>query len=348
MEMKLRLGRLNWFSKKSNAKSETEKTEASSCNLVLHIGHATDRGKQRELNEDSYCAVNLVEQESQLDAILAVADGMGGHVKGEVASLYSIRQLLDLFVDNRYYSWTKNLGIDEDNLPVILKEAFHEINSKIYETSNEKTMYKGMGTTLTAALLRMPELYICHVGDSRAYLLHNEQFKQLTNDHSWVSEQINKGVLDEDDPKVQQFSNYITQAIGTAPTVKIELIEVQIHDGDLIFLCSDGLYELVDNDEIKEKLLSLEPQEACGKLVKLANKKGGYDNITCVAAKVEILDKNRAKKSTKIKTWKIVLMLFALLIGLGLGALYWIKPVLYEELFDFLSKFSLFSTVARI
>lgn len=304
---------------------------------LLEIGHASSRGKQRKLNEDRYCAVDLVEHEAKFDCLLAVADGMGGHAKGEVASTYSIRQLLELFVDNRYPEWAAESGINEDNLPVILKEAFQEINAKLYDTSRKKPNYKGMGTTLTGALLRMPNLYICHVGDSRAYLLRKDEMRQLTNDHSWVAEQIRKGVFDENDPEIQEFSNYITQAIGAARTVHVDSMALEIRDGDFVFLCTDGLYELVNKDEIKEALLSCNPQKACDKMIKLANKRGGHDNITCVVAKVETEGDGESPKRSMVRGWEVGLILCVVLLMLALGILYWTKPSLFDPFFDFLS-----------
>ena len=245
---------------------------------VLKVGSATHAGNVRETNEDSLCALIGGESPPGADALLAVADGVGGHVAGEVASRLAVQRLIaELFV---------SLGSAVDasgpgRLSGLLERAIAGSNAFVHRASASEGR-QGMGSTLTVALVVGMTAVIGHVGDSRAYLLRGGTMRQLTRDHTWVAQQIAAGGLTEAQATRHPRRNVLTRALGTAPTVKVDTEVVGLAEGDDLLLCSDGIYGLLDDQEMAKIIASLGTQEACDHLVSRANEEGGHDNSTAV------------------------------------------------------------------
>jgi protein phosphatase len=167
-----------------------------------------------------------------------------------------------------------------------MREATRKAATAIYNEAQSAPERSGMGTTLTATLFQDDQLNICHVGDSRAYLYRGGRVRQLTEDHSWIQEQIRAGLIEPEDAMVSRFRNIITRSVGFEPTVEPDLITLPIQAGDLFLLCSDGLSNYLDEKEIGEVLEARPPPEVGSTLVDLANERGGDDNITCILIRV--------------------------------------------------------------
>jgi PPM family protein phosphatase len=167
-----------------------------------------------------------------------------------------------------------------------MREATRKAATAIYNEAQGQPERSGMGTTLTAAFFQDNQLNICHVGDSRAYLHREGKVRQLTEDHSWIQEQIRAGLIEPEDAMVSRFRNIITRSVGFEPTVEPDLITLPVEAGDLLLLCSDGLSNYLDEKEIAEVLNAHAPEEVGSALVDMANERGGDDNITCILIKV--------------------------------------------------------------
>ena len=232
--------------------------------MQLRVGVASDRGLVRQTNEDSY----LIRR-----GLYAVCDGVGGARAGEVASEMACRGLLTID--------PATAGPEE------LRKAIVEANLAIARRSLEEERLRGMGTTLTAALAKERSLSLAHVGDSRAYLLHDSSLTQLTDDHSWVGEMVRRGELTPAQAAVHPQRSVITKALGTDGDVYPDVFEVPVEVGDRVMLCSDGLTGMVSDSVIAEILRRDEdPQAAAGLLVQAALDGGGEDNVTVVVVDV--------------------------------------------------------------
>ncbi|MCC5911974.1 MAG: Stp1/IreP family PP2C-type Ser/Thr phosphatase [Clostridiaceae bacterium] len=234
----------------------------------------TDVGRVRELNEDNYF---IYEEEIKL---YIVADGMGGHKSGEVASFIAIDVIKSHII--------KYLDDEREEIAVkgILFEAFNRANEAILNKSIEDSTCEGMGTTVTLVLIIEDKMYIAHVGDSRAYLIRENEITQITEDHSLVAELVKNGSITEREAMRHPQKNIITRALGNSSDVKLDLCTIQLCKEDILILCTDGLSNFVDNYEFKKVLSETEDiMEACNILVTLANERGGHDNITVLIAK---------------------------------------------------------------
>jgi protein phosphatase len=241
--------------------------------MKLRHSARTDVGKTRDHNEDNY-GVGSGEQAEQLGELLVVCDGMGGHAAGEVASQLAVETILA-----DYYADT-----GEDR-PHALTEAFKQANAQIYARGQGS-----MGTTGVAALLHHDALHIANVGDSRAYLIRDGEIRQVSRDHSFVSDQVAAGLITADQARLSPHRNVITRALGYQPDVTVDLFRLPLQIGDIIVLCSDGMHGLVLDEEIVEIATSRPPAEAVQRLIDWANTRGGTDNITVVVAQIEALD----------------------------------------------------------
>lgn len=227
-------------------------------------GGATHVGYVRESNQDSF----LIKE-----GFYAVADGLGGHAAGEVASSLAT-QLLDELVD------PKTATVES------LRDAVLRANLEILERSR-KPGYEGMGTTLTCALVRDGHVSIAHVGDSRAYAIRGNSITQLTEDHSVVWELVRAGTLTPEEAKVHPQKNVITRCLGIDPELEVDVVELDLSCGDHLLLCTDGLSGMASDEEILATLLSApNPKAASEALVLLALEKGGRDNVTAVVVRV--------------------------------------------------------------
>lgn len=232
----------------------------------------SDVGRVREHNEDTvlYCIPQPNDQIAQLGVLALVADGMGGHAAGEVASAIAGRTIRLLFYKER--------------IPVAdaLAKAFNVANQLIHEESARNPDYEGMGTTCTAIVVRDQCLWLAHVGDSRAYIVRSGRIHQLSDDHSLVAALVRDGAMTPKDAAMSPERNVILQALGTKPTVEPQIWDegLPLRDGDTIVLCSDGLTDLVDDKTIAATVAGCEPFEACQRLVDAALTAGGHDNIS--------------------------------------------------------------------
>ena len=225
----------------------------------------TNVGLVRKNNEDA--AWSDIKKQ-----IFAVADGMGGYVAGEVASVLAIDTLKHALESEQ-----------NDTPPDILRQAFYQANDRIYQEAREHREYAGMGTTLTALWIVGNKAYISHVGDSRVYLIRGGKIKSLTMDHSLVGELVREGGLTEEQAMNHPQRNVLTRALGCGALVEVDLAEIEIREGDAFLLCTDGLSNLVTGEEMagiitREKNL----KKAVESLVDLALSRGGYDNITAI------------------------------------------------------------------
>tara|TARA_B100001142_G_C14346929_1_gene660437 strand:+ start:384 stop:1187 length:804 start_codon:yes stop_codon:yes gene_type:complete len=254
---------------------------------------STDVGLVRDHNEDFYF---IHKSDIQKDySLLIVADGMGGHEAGEVASELSVK----CFVDEFEKLELKNVSNIQKHLSDSLKNA----NSKVFDKSRE-TETLGMGTTFTAVLLYKHKLFFAHVGDSRAYILRSEKIIQLTQDHSWVAEQVALGIIKPDDAINHPKSNIITRAIGLNSEVEVDVSLMNVYKGDIVLICSDGLSGLVSDKSIEEVVSINDFQEVPDKLIEIANQNGGTDNITVLVGMVKSGINYKTKKSFLSKLFK--------------------------------------------
>jgi PPM family protein phosphatase len=247
---------------------------------VAEEAHKTDTGRQRHANEDSYFA---------RAPMFAVADGMGGAQAGEVAS----RIAAGAFERGR----VSKEAPAEGQLEQIAQRA----NSEIHKLAQEDSSRAGMGTTLTAAMLRDDEVALGHVGDSRAYVFRDGKLKRLTKDHSLVEELRRQGRLTEEQAEEHPQRSIITRALGPEPSVSVDTMTFPARDGDVFLLCSDGLTTMVSDDEIGEILAEARTlRGAVNRLVDAANRGGGRDNITAVAFRLADADAREGEESATL------------------------------------------------
>jgi serine/threonine protein phosphatase PrpC len=226
--------------------------------MRIDIGSATDIGRVRERNEDSV----LVDP-----PLFAVADGMGGHRGGDVASQVALETMERLE--------------DEDGGSLV--EHVRKANRAVWERSVQDERLSGMGTTLTAVRVDGDDVVLAHVGDSRAYLLRNDSLTQLTDDHTLVARMVRSGEITKAEAEVHPHKNVMTRALGTEEDVEVDEETIELQDGDRVLLCSDGLTGMVTEDQIQAILeASPTPQNAAERLVRAANRAGGVDNISVV------------------------------------------------------------------
>jgi protein phosphatase len=245
----------------------------------------SDVGRKRQGNEDSM----LVNPEQNL---FVVADGMGGHAAGEVASkiaVDSINEFVCLTSTDEEITWPfgleENISYDGNRL----KTAIRYANRKVLEVTKEKKEYEGMATTVAAVLLDGDTANLAHVGDSRIYLYRDSQLSQLTSDHSWVNEQIQSGVISADQARSHPLRNVVTRALGGKSDLQVDLAPSQMQPGDILLLCSDGLTGMVADEEIGVVIERVQGdvEKAAKELVNAANAGGGEDNITVVLIKFQ-------------------------------------------------------------
>jgi len=255
--------------------------------INLIVAAHSDLGKMRERNEDSYCVLLPPQISPELEGLIVVADGMGGHQAGEIASAQVTDTLEQIFSSPVYRQWVDYSPEREDYYVAVVKEVLERINDRLYAMATSQPQLAGMGTTVTMALLAGGCAYLGHVGDSRAYLLRNGKLEQLTQDHSWVAEQVRDGVLNLQEAAADKRKNVLTRALGTDLVVRVDRSVHPLQAGDSLVLCTDGLTNLVSDAEIQATVQTDHNLErACEALVNLANQRGGGDNITVLVARV--------------------------------------------------------------
>lgn len=236
------------------------------------VGGLSDVGVVRENNQDSY----FVSQDPDFPLFI-VADGMGGHKAGEVASSMAVNIIKDAFSLNK-----ERLNTEEGIIRTI-REAVEKANHNIYKKSLETQEYAGMGTTVTLAYIFDGKIYIGHVGDSRAYYICDTNIKQITEDHSLVNELIKNGSITIDQGKNHPKRNLITRAVGTSKDIRIDIHTMEYEENNKLVMCSDGLTNMTGEDKILEIVNRDEDiMVKCHELVLDAKEKGGLDNITVI------------------------------------------------------------------
>ena len=268
--------------------------------LRIAFGAQTHFGKVRPNNEDQYLIVRAcksleilstslpVEQLHQLPDregyCLLVADGMGGHAGGELASALVVNEALAHIVETA--KWFFRLDDPDENVRLrLLRESLERMDEKLIDQARKDPALTGMGTTLTAASIVGADAFLVHVGDSRAYLLRAGKLEQLTRDHTRAQDMVERGLLRPEEARTTRLRHVLTNVLGGIPGVEGEILKFRLLDGDRLLLCTDGLTEPVREEQLTEILLQHpEPQEACLALVQAALDRGGPDNITVVLA----------------------------------------------------------------
>jgi protein phosphatase len=237
----------------------------------MKVGYKSDVGKVRDNNEDS-----LFVDERQ--GLFIVADGMGGHQGGEVASRMAVEIVRD-FLNDKILSSDK-----KEDFYKLLMEAIFAANESVRLKAEGDINLKGMGTTIVIALCRNDNLYISHVGDSRAYLIREGNIKQLTEDHSVVAQMVKAGMMTDEEARRHHLKHILSQALGTSAYLAPSFQMLNMEEGDYILLCTDGLTDMLNDQEILSSILACngEPEKGCELLVNEANRKGGKDNITVI------------------------------------------------------------------
>ncbi len=242
------------------------------------VGVSSDIGKLRDINQDSYYC-----SKTKGFPLFVVADGMGGHNAGEVASLLAIETIKKNLLLNKQVLENSDMDVTE-----FIIDTLKKANKQILNKAKSKIDLNGMGTTVTLAYIMEGKLHIGHIGDSRAYLLREKQLKQLTQDHSLVAELVRNGTISKQEAINHPQKNVITRALGTDPEVEIDIITQNIIKDDIILLCTDGLTNMVNDSELKNIILSdYDIQEVCNNLIKVANNSGGIDNTTVLLIKID-------------------------------------------------------------
>ena len=246
----------------------------------------TDVGQVRDHNED------YVSSEDHL-GLAVLADGMGGLNAGEVASSMSVHLLMDELRSYQEGNSTieAELGSDDDGLPLkarVVERAIEKANSAVFHVSQTQPHCQGMGTTIVASLFHDNKVVVGHIGDSRMYRFRDNKLEQVTKDHSFVQELIDKGLYTKDEARISSKKNVVTRALGVSPDVDVEVHEYKVKPGDIYLMCSDGLTDLVQDKDIETTFRELSSSlgATANHLVELANASGGKDNISVVLTRI--------------------------------------------------------------
>jgi protein phosphatase len=272
--------------------------------VQVDISALTHTGHRRQNNEDQFFVAKVTrgletlmttlspgdvpDRADELNYLMVVADGMGGHAAGEIASRLTISALVALAL--QIPDWI--LRVDAGHAPEIerrAREAVQRVDSMLVERGRQDASLRGMGSTLTAARSYGRELLIVHVGDSRAYLLRAGQLQRLTRDHTYVQMMVDAGYFSPDDVAISDMRHMLTNVLGgSVDDVEVDIDLLGLEDGDRLLLCSDGLTDCVDDETIGATLQhALSSREACDRLVQLALDGGGRDNVTTIVASFE-------------------------------------------------------------
>lgn len=237
----------------------------------------TDVGRKREKNEDSLLLNGKLN-------LYMVADGMGGHVGGGFASRLAVQTVEEAVIQSRPES------LEPEDCKALLQHAVGMASRRIFEKAASEVNLQGMGTTAVALFFRKNKVYIGNVGDSRAYRIRSNKLEQMTVDHSLVGEQLRAGILKPKEAKEHRLKNIITRSVGFQSNVEVDSEVRMAKPGDFYLLCSDGLYNLVEDEEMLDVVTHQNLQNACQQLIDIANSRGGDDNITVVLVKVISLE----------------------------------------------------------
>ncbi len=230
----------------------------------------TDVGMKRQNNEDSYI-VNAANE----DKIFIVADGMGGHNAGEIASLEACRITESYVLEGK------------GDIDSILREGVIKANRDIYVRAAENASMKGMGTTIDVCVMRDGKLHIAHVGDSRVYIVNENSIRRITKDHSIVGMMLEEGSITEEEARVHPQRNYITRAVGSSVNIEVDIICEEIHSGEWVLMCTDGLTNMIEKSQLHQIITGADNvDDGARELVRRAKENGGDDNITVILFRV--------------------------------------------------------------
>ncbi|MCB9791321.1 MAG: Stp1/IreP family PP2C-type Ser/Thr phosphatase [Alphaproteobacteria bacterium] len=247
---------------------------------------ATDVGKVREQNEDSF----LVDLDEDGGGVFAVADGMGGHAAGEVASRIAVDTVREILLGSRDPEETvlAEPGMQDrsDELRERLRYAMNQSSVRIRREIERRPSYQGMGTTLVVVVVESEQVHLAHVGDSRAYLFRNERLVRLTRDHTVVQQEVDAGRLSPELARIVPHKNILTKSVGFHGPVDPDTSTRAVEPGDVFLLCSDGLTDPLDDKEIEDICRRTHPEDLAQGLLDEALRKGGEDNITVVCVVV--------------------------------------------------------------
>ncbi|ERI92859.1 putative serine/threonine phosphatase stp [Clostridiales bacterium oral taxon 876 str. F0540] len=231
------------------------------------VGLMSDIGNIRKLNEDS-----MGYHEDSIKKVYIVADGMGGHNAGEIASKIAVEKVIE---------YLNSLQSIEDAQEAI-KSAIEFSNKQIYEFSQSNAVLNGMGTTITACLLVENKMVVANVGDSRCYIISKDRLVQVTKDHSLVQQLVDNGSITAEEAAAHPNKNIITRSLGTAPVVDVDTYVLDLQHINKVLLCTDGLSNSLTEDEIYNIVIENTNQDACNKLIEISKQNGGRDNITVI------------------------------------------------------------------
>lgn len=236
------------------------------------VSTGTNVGKVREVNEDSFSAIQL---DNGVHCLI-IADGMGGHKAGQIASGSACSIIADFIKD-----LSQKQGIDDKNAKECLQNAINNANSKLYSDQLVNDELSGMGTTVVATIITDDIIHVCSAGDSRLYVV-KDTITQITKDHSYVQDLLDKGLITGEEAETHPNKNIITRAVGTEYSISVDYFDVPRSNVKKLIMCTDGLTNFVKDDEIERILNENTASDANRKLIDLANKNGGKDNITII------------------------------------------------------------------
>jgi PPM family protein phosphatase len=248
---------------------------------AVRIARHTDTGQLRARNEDAIASDASI-------GLAVLADGMGGYNAGDVASQMAVLTITSELISGFNQAKQSGNQVDSNTAANLMSNAVSAANKAIYQVANEQEQCAGMGTTLVLSLFIDNKVVIGHIGDSRAYLLRNDQLLQLTNDHSLLQEQIDSGLLTPEQAKQATYKNFVTKALGVDAEADLEINTHAVEVGDMYLLCSDGLTDMVDDYEIETTLIEHyhDLESLANALIRKANQRGGKDNISVILISV--------------------------------------------------------------
>jgi serine/threonine protein phosphatase PrpC len=253
---------------------------AMTLQFTLDVAQRTDIGRTRSTNEDNL--ISVVPQDSQLlqakGALFVVSDGMGGHSRGEVASALAVQKVKEYYYQDL-----------QDDIPTALQQAIKQANVTIYQANEAERVRGGsgfgMGATCVAAVLHDQMLYAANVGDSRVYVLHEGQLRQVTRDHSMVAQLVERGQITPAEARTHEKRSQIYRSLGQ-PEVEADLFSEPVQEGDTLILCTDGLSGVVEDEDLRAIVEQYSPEESVQHLIARANEEGGPDNVTAIVVRV--------------------------------------------------------------
>ena len=273
---------------------ENNSNSDSSAEKARKIGMLTDVGQVRTVDEDSILAADLsfgVNSESSKFLLLAVADGMGGHAKGEEASKIALNAIARAVIPDL---------LNNTSFTKILEKGIQNANQDILDYTAENPEASGMGTTSVCAVVKDNQIHLANVGDSRAYRVSDDEICRVTKDHSYVQALIDEGEITEEQAREHPRKNEITRAVGIMPSVEVDTMKLTLDSDESLLLCCDGVIAHLSDDDIHKIIRdSPDPQTACQEIVDMANERGGSDNISLIILSSEGSDTKETEPDTK-------------------------------------------------